>query len=737
MTSSELVAGPNPFVGPRPLETGQSIFGRERETEELYYLLSAERIVLLHSPSGAGKSSLIRAGLIPRLQQRFDVRGPTRVNTPMPDGLEANRYVISANLGFEQGLPESRRRDERVISRMTLAEYAANRPRRRAAPQNVVLIFDQFEEILTTDLLALEAKREFFRQLGELLQDPNVWALFALREDYLAPLDLFANQVPTHLKNRFRVDLLGRDAAQAAMQGTAQEGRRRFETEAVEQLARDLATMQVQQPDGRFEQQVGPNVEPLHLQVACRGLWDRMPAEDLSIDVSDIESFGDVTQALARYYEDVVGALTMEQRAVREWVSEKLMTPNGIRAQVLKGAGSSEGLDNALITALVDAHLVRSEQRAGAVWFELAHDRLVEPIRKNNERWFDEHLSSVQKNAAMWEVQDRPPGLLLLGDSLAEAQIWAADRRSLTDVEHQYLAASLERQAAVDRELRQERRLRRLAVISSAVGMLALAAGAYAWVLGTEAVEQRQQALLATRQALIAKEEALNQKSRADDLARKLEAQLRIAESPTASHARKPPENTAPVRALTAPELVAIMPRIREVDRATYARLLDVAMAEFAINTPLRQAHFLGQVAFETVDLRYLQEAWNPDAISWQLRYESRRDLGNTEPGDGKRYLGRGVFQLVGRANYKKYGDALGLDLVGNPELAARPDVAMRTGAIFWKLAGLNDLADADDVRGITRRIAGKLDELDARTRDVERAKATLGVTPRKNSACC
>jgi len=73
-TAAVMVA--NPFVGPRPIDTGQKIFGRDREIEQLYYLLSGERIVLLHSPSGAGKSSLIQAGLLPRLTQVFDVWGP-------------------------------------------------------------------------------------------------------------------------------------------------------------------------------------------------------------------------------------------------------------------------------------------------------------------------------------------------------------------------------------------------------------------------------------------------------------------------------------------------------------------------------------------------------------------------------------------------------------------------------------------------------------------------------------
>ena len=68
----------------------------------------------------------------------------------------------------------------------------------------------------------------------------------------------------------------------------------------------------------------------------------------------------------------------------RQWVDEKLITPDGIRNQVLRGARQSEGLDSALVQKLVATHLMRSEKRGGATWYELAHDRLIEPIRDNN-----------------------------------------------------------------------------------------------------------------------------------------------------------------------------------------------------------------------------------------------------------------------------------------------------------------------------------------------------------------
>jgi flagellar biosynthesis GTPase FlhF len=466
-SSSAVVTFSNPFVGPRPIDTGQKIFGRDREIEELYYLLSAERIVLLHSPSGAGKSSLIQAGLVPRLGELFDVWGPTRVNIQPPDrDLESvNRYVQSANLGFEAGIPKGRQRLPELISTMTLFEYVANRPRRRSAPPNIVLIFDQFEEILTVEPLALQAKHAFFDQLGKLLRDPHIWALFALREDYLAPLDPYAELVPTHLKNLFRLDLLTRDAASEAISRSVEEVGRHFAPDAVEKLVNDLATMQVQRPDGTFQSQTGPFVEPLYLQVACRGLWEQMPEEKLTIDVDNIQSFANVTKALAEYYErevsGIAGSDPREERAIREWVGDKLITPEGIRGQILKGAGQSENLDNKLIARLVDTHLVRAEQRAGAVWYELSHDRLIEPVRASNKTWFEAHLSKLQKVATVWEAQGRPEGLLLLGADLVEARQWAEkNESSVTDLERRFLEASEAKQDGIHRERRQARRVR-------------------------------------------------------------------------------------------------------------------------------------------------------------------------------------------------------------------------------------------------------------------------------------
>jgi hypothetical protein len=247
------VAQANPFVGPRPLEPGEHLWGRDQEIRALDHLLSAERIVLLHSPSGAGKSSLVQAGLLPRLKRRFDIWGPTRCNQEPPapaalNGRHVNRYVLSVVQGIEQAVPERLRRPLPVLAAQTIREYFEQRPRRRSAPASTLLVLDQFEEVLTVDPLAVAAKEELFSQLGELLRNPRVWALLVLREDYLAPLDPYSRLVPSHLKNRFRIDLLGLDGARQAMVEPAREYGREFP--AASQLVHDLATMKVQQADG-------------------------------------------------------------------------------------------------------------------------------------------------------------------------------------------------------------------------------------------------------------------------------------------------------------------------------------------------------------------------------------------------------------------------------------------------------------------------------------------------------
>lgn len=160
---------------------------------------------------------------------------------------------------------------------------------------------------------------------------------------------------------------------------------------------------------------------------------------------------------------------------------------------------------------------------------------------------------------------------------------------------------------------------------------------------------------------------------------------------------------------------------------ATYAPLLSFAMDSYQINTPKRQAAFLAQLAHESLRLSLTRELWGPTEA--QKGYEGRADLGNFSPGDGERFMGRGLIQITGRANYTDVAGALCLDCVNRPELLEKPDHAAESAAWWWKKRGLNEMADADQFTNITRRINGGLNGIDARMALWAQAKAALGVT--------
>lgn len=180
---------------------------------------------------------------------------------------------------------------------------------------------------------------------------------------------------------------------------------------------------------------------------------------------------------------------------------------------------------------------------------------------------------------------------------------------------------------------------------------------------------------------------------------------------------------------LTDSDLHQIMPRIPAEKFDIYLGLLNRVMQDSQINTPLREAAFLAQIAHESGQLRYMEEIWGPTAA--QQRYEPPGELaarlGNTQPGDGERYKGRGPIQITGRSNYKRYGDLLGVDLIRNPDLAATAQIAFQIAAAYWTTNGLNELADRGDFTAITRRINGGLNGLEDRLKFYDIAKNTLG----------
>lgn len=167
---------------------------------------------------------------------------------------------------------------------------------------------------------------------------------------------------------------------------------------------------------------------------------------------------------------------------------------------------------------------------------------------------------------------------------------------------------------------------------------------------------------------------------------------------------------------------------------------LQMAGVGAGLNRPHRLAMFLGQLSHESMGWRYDREIWGPTAA--QRRYEGRADLGNTQPGDGSRFRGRGPIQLTGRHNYTRFRawarkmDAAAPDFVANPDAVNLDPWEGLSPVWFWEAGNptgqsLNRFADAGDFETVTRRINGGLNGYaDRQVRYARAALALLGRDP-------
>ena len=176
---------------------------------------------------------------------------------------------------------------------------------------------------------------------------------------------------------------------------------------------------------------------------------------------------------------------------------------------------------------------------------------------------------------------------------------------------------------------------------------------------------------------------------------------------------------------MTPKMLQNIMVGLHEDKAEIYAPLMQDSMNEFDISSPRRVAAFCAQVGHESCSLRFFEEEASGHA------YEGRIDLGNTSPGDGVRYKGRGPIQVTGKKNYAKYGARLNVDLISNPELAATPKIGFRIAGAYWFDHGLNALADVPGLlsfKQITYKVNGGYNGEESREEYWSRALHEVGI---------
>lgn len=418
----------NPYVGPRAFRPGEKLFGRDRESDELLDLLLAERVVLLHAPSGAGKTSLLQASLIDKLyDEGLQVLPIARVkwrppaDDPTPSG--ANPYTYSVMLDMSR-TPET--------SRITGVMHIPNDPAKRdpesatleqflteemgVAPDALqVLIFDQFEELLTLDPNDVAGKQAFCREIGKVLQVRSRFAIFSMREEYVGSLEPYLGHFGTRLAARYRLDFLSPEASRVSIQSPVAPARS-YEPAAVDKIVDDLRRVRVQVGSESTDERLGAFVEPVHLQVVCTRIWEGLTEDQKVITLADVEKLGSVDRALRDYYANAVGRAAAEGKSlegdIRTWIKKELIV-NRLRGQALLGSERMAGVSKESLDVLENTYVIRRDERRGAIWLELAHDRLVGPVMANNNEWQTSHGDWLEMGAVRWNEHARHSSYLI------------------------------------------------------------------------------------------------------------------------------------------------------------------------------------------------------------------------------------------------------------------------------------------------------------------------------------
>lgn len=378
-----------PYVGPRAFtyEDREYFFGRDREIAELTGVIASYPLTLLHGPVGAGKSSLVHAGLVPSLrEQAFNILGVGRVGGPSP--VETRwRNVFMFNL--VQSLdPASGPED---LATLTLNEFLSSGQFGPGDYGNEgdgarVLFIDHFDELLGHDGSRQSERENFLGQLQQAVdEDPELRIVLVIHDESFEEVTaLLQRATGLSEKTIYKpLNLLDSQAAFEAVTRPAELAGRAFEPDAADALLAGL------QEDA--DSPLLGTIEPLRLQVACYQLWQNLPADTRTISTADMQEVGVSRPLLSIYYESVVYAAASElgrdEGEIRNWIEYALIDENGRRAQVVQAREDVAGMEIAVANRLVSDHLLQDTVRGGVVWYELGQERMIETILASNRAW--------------------------------------------------------------------------------------------------------------------------------------------------------------------------------------------------------------------------------------------------------------------------------------------------------------------------------------------------------------
>src|SRR6266851_1696251 len=338
-----------PYPGTRPFQAADRgrFFGRTAEAGALAELWQTNRLTIVHGHAGSGKTSLLRAGVLPLVQDRAtDVLpiGSLSIGSTFPQAAlpEHNPYTLALLRSWSPGESASR-----------IADLGPRRTHRR----------------------------RFLGELTGALRDvPGLHLLLSIREDALEELaDALGGGA------RYRVTPLSPDRALDAVTGPVDGTGRSFAAGAADELVADLLTSRIVAADGG-ERSVGyDHVEPALLQAVCVRLWESLPADVDLITERHVRRYGDADTALATHCGRVIATVAddhdLPAARLRSWLTRTFVTDLGTRGTAYESTADTAGMPNSVPRALEDRHLLSAERRSGSRWYELLSERLIEPLR--------------------------------------------------------------------------------------------------------------------------------------------------------------------------------------------------------------------------------------------------------------------------------------------------------------------------------------------------------------------
>lgn len=373
-------------------------FGREAERQRLSSLIHAHRMVLFYGASGAGKTSLLLAGVAPRLEEA-DPEYKIVYLRVMDSPVDIIRRTVRRRLP-EVELPD----DSSLVDFLDAAANAANR--------TLVIVLDQFEEFFIR--FSPHAREAFIAELGALYdaRDVPVKIVLSLREDWLASLNELKERIPEVFYIGLRLLPLTREQAHQAITGPAGKLGVSYDTALVDRLLKDLMDEAVVGDDGF--------VDPPQLQLVCDAVYEHARANGRQrITLADYESVGGAEGILDRYIEAALHEHPGDEREVARNVLIALVTSHEMKAkQDLEGLATELGEDKAeveqVLTHLTGQRLVRRLEEGHT--YELAHDILAATIAT----WLDEEQRQVKQvrellRRELVDWQEDPSALPSLG----------------------------------------------------------------------------------------------------------------------------------------------------------------------------------------------------------------------------------------------------------------------------------------------------------------------------------